>query len=206
MKADIHPNYERTTVRLLVRQHLHDPVAPRPASIHVELCNECHPFFTGKQKLVDSGGRVERFQRRYGQRKGAPTAHVTPDPQRRSALLGLKLGALVRDAAGEAPVVLGSFGGGAGAGQRRRQAWVLADERPERALGPALAWARQQGAGHVNVIVDEPAAAGVLARRADLLHDRRRSCGSPRAGRLRRRRRRRSARATAARRRRAARL
>jgi large subunit ribosomal protein L31 len=34
--------------------------------MHVELCNECHPFYTGKQKLVDSGGRVERFQRRYG--------------------------------------------------------------------------------------------------------------------------------------------
>jgi large subunit ribosomal protein L31 len=42
----------------------------------VELCNECHPFFTGKQKLVDSGGRVERFNKRYGQRKNAP---VTPD-------------------------------------------------------------------------------------------------------------------------------
>ncbi|HUD68871.1 MAG TPA: 50S ribosomal protein L31 [Acidimicrobiales bacterium] len=36
------------------------------AEIKVELCNECHPFFTGKQKLVDTGGRVERFQRRYG--------------------------------------------------------------------------------------------------------------------------------------------
>jgi large subunit ribosomal protein L31 len=34
----------------------------------VELCNECHPFFTGKQKLVDTGGRVERFQRRYAQK------------------------------------------------------------------------------------------------------------------------------------------
>jgi large subunit ribosomal protein L31 len=34
--------------------------------MHIELCNECHPFFTGKQKVVDSGGRVERFQRRYG--------------------------------------------------------------------------------------------------------------------------------------------
>jgi large subunit ribosomal protein L31 len=60
------------------------------ADLHVELCNECHPFFTGKQKLVDSGGRVERFQRRYGERKGkakaAPaataastTASSTPD-------------------------------------------------------------------------------------------------------------------------------
>jgi large subunit ribosomal protein L31 len=36
------------------------------AELRVELCNECHPFFTGKQKLVDSGGRVERFERRYG--------------------------------------------------------------------------------------------------------------------------------------------
>jgi large subunit ribosomal protein L31 len=34
--------------------------------MHLELCNECHPFFTGKQKLVDTGGRVERFQKRYG--------------------------------------------------------------------------------------------------------------------------------------------
>jgi large subunit ribosomal protein L31 len=34
--------------------------------MHVELCNECHPFFTGRQKLVDTGGRVERFQKRYG--------------------------------------------------------------------------------------------------------------------------------------------
>ena len=34
--------------------------------MHIELCNDCHPFFTGKQKLVDTGGRVERFQKRYG--------------------------------------------------------------------------------------------------------------------------------------------
>ena len=41
----------------------------KPGELHVELCNECHPFFTGKQKLVDSGGRVERFNKRYGERK-----------------------------------------------------------------------------------------------------------------------------------------
>jgi len=40
------------------------------SELHVELCNECHPFYTGKQKLVDTGGRVERFERRYGRRKG----------------------------------------------------------------------------------------------------------------------------------------
>ena len=50
-----------------MRQHVHHPVDAgwRP---DIELCNECHPFFTGKQKLVDSGGRVERFNKRYGQR------------------------------------------------------------------------------------------------------------------------------------------
>jgi large subunit ribosomal protein L31 len=39
--------------------------------LRLEICSACHPFFTGKQKLVDSAGRVERFRRRYGQRKGA---------------------------------------------------------------------------------------------------------------------------------------
>jgi len=42
--------------------------------LRVELCNECHPFFTGKQKLVDTGGRVERFERRYGAHKTAGAA------------------------------------------------------------------------------------------------------------------------------------
>ena len=50
------------------------------AELHVELCNECHPFFTGKQKLVDSGGRVERFQRRYGQRGSTVQAPSAPEP------------------------------------------------------------------------------------------------------------------------------
>jgi hypothetical protein len=90
---------------------------------------------------------------------------VTPDPQRRSALLGVKLGALVRDATGGGDVVLGTFAGGA-ALTTGRDAWILADDRPERSLGLALAWARQQGADAVNVIVDDPAAAGTLARRA----------------------------------------
>ena len=46
------------------------------AELNAELCNECHPFFTGKQKLVDSGGRVERFQRRYGPRGSARSKRV----------------------------------------------------------------------------------------------------------------------------------
>ena len=69
MKTDIHPTYTEITVQLLVRQHVHHPVHQAAATCSVELCNECHPFFTGKQKLVDTGGRVERFNKRYGERK-----------------------------------------------------------------------------------------------------------------------------------------
>jgi hypothetical protein len=90
---------------------------------------------------------------------------VTVDPQRHRALLGIKLGALVRDHAGEAPGALEAFGGGA-ALLRDGEAWILADERPARTLGPALAWARQQGVSGVNVLTDDADAAGVLARRA----------------------------------------
>src|SRR3954470_13994033 len=70
MQADIHPQYELTTV-VCSCGNTFTTRSTKAGTIHVELCNECHPFFTGKQKLVDSGGRVERFQRRYGQRKGA---------------------------------------------------------------------------------------------------------------------------------------
>jgi hypothetical protein len=90
---------------------------------------------------------------------------VTVDPQRHRALLGVKLGALVRDHAGEAPAALEAFGGGA-ALLRDGEAWVLADERPIRMLGPALAWARQRGVSGVHVLTDDAEAAGVLARRA----------------------------------------
>jgi large subunit ribosomal protein L31 len=68
MKPDIHPNYVEATVRCSCGNTY--VTRSTKADLHVELCNECHPFFTGKQKLVDSGGRVERFQRRYGERKG----------------------------------------------------------------------------------------------------------------------------------------
>jgi large subunit ribosomal protein L31 len=66
MKADIHPHYGETSVRCSCGNTF--TTRSTKSDLHVELCNECHPFFTGKQKLVDSGGRVERFQRRYGER------------------------------------------------------------------------------------------------------------------------------------------
>ena len=70
MQADIHPAYDLTTV-VCSCGNTFTTRSTKTGDIRVELCNECHPFFTGKQKLVDSGGRVERVQRRYGQRKGA---------------------------------------------------------------------------------------------------------------------------------------
>src|ERR687895_250142 len=62
MKADIHPEYLLATVRCSCGNEFQTR-STRP-ELHVEVCSECHPFYTGKQKLMDAGGRVERFQRR----------------------------------------------------------------------------------------------------------------------------------------------
>ena len=66
MKADIHPEYVEASVRCSCGNTF--TTRSTQASISVELCNECHPFYTGKQKLVDTGGRIDRFERRYGRR------------------------------------------------------------------------------------------------------------------------------------------
>jgi len=68
MKADIHPNYSVTTVRCSCGNYF-ETRSTVGGELRIELCNECHPYFTGKQKLVDTGGRVERFNKRYGDRK-----------------------------------------------------------------------------------------------------------------------------------------
>ncbi len=67
MKTDIHPEYAETQVACSCGNTF-TTRSTKVGEMHVELCNECHPFYTGKQKLVDSGGRVERFQRRYGRK------------------------------------------------------------------------------------------------------------------------------------------
>lgn len=63
MKPGIHPEYSDCTV-ICACVHTYTTRSVRK-ELRVELCSECHPFFTGKQKLVDTAGRVERFQRRY---------------------------------------------------------------------------------------------------------------------------------------------
>jgi len=68
MKTEIHPTYEVATVHCSCGNTF--TTRSTDSELRVELCNECHPFYTGKQKLVDTGGRVERFERRYGRRAG----------------------------------------------------------------------------------------------------------------------------------------
>ena len=62
MKKGIHPEYMETTVKCSCGETF-TTHSTKP-ELHVEICAACHPFYTGKQKLVDSGGRVERFQKR----------------------------------------------------------------------------------------------------------------------------------------------
>ena len=63
MKKDIHPNYEATTIRCVCGEVIETRSTKK--DIKVEICSKCHPFFTGKQKLVDTGGRVDRFKKKY---------------------------------------------------------------------------------------------------------------------------------------------
>jgi large subunit ribosomal protein L31 len=66
VKTGIHPDYVECTVRCSCGNTF--TTRSTVPELRVELCSECHPFYTGKQKLVDTGGRVERFQRRYGKK------------------------------------------------------------------------------------------------------------------------------------------
>ena len=63
MKNDIHPHYMETTVRCACGSEF--VTGSTKDNIRVEICSKCHPFFTGKQKLMDTAGRVERFRRKY---------------------------------------------------------------------------------------------------------------------------------------------
>jgi large subunit ribosomal protein L31 len=86
MKTEIHPEYKETQVTCSCGNTF--VTRSTKGELHVELCNQCHPFYTGKQKLVDTGGRVERFQRKYAKRhrataqpEGPPagTSEATPE-------------------------------------------------------------------------------------------------------------------------------
>ncbi len=69
MKQGIHPEYVEATVTCSCGNTF--KTHSTKSEIHLELCSACHPFYTGRQKLVDTGGRVERFQRRYAKTQQA---------------------------------------------------------------------------------------------------------------------------------------
>ena len=64
MKKDTHPDYQETKVKCSCGETF--ITRSTKTELHVEICSKCHPFYTGKQKFVDTGGRVERFQKKYG--------------------------------------------------------------------------------------------------------------------------------------------
>jgi len=64
MKADIHPAYEPVKV-ICSCGNTFETRSTHKGDLQIEVCSQCHPFYTGKQKIVDSGGRVDRFRKRY---------------------------------------------------------------------------------------------------------------------------------------------
>jgi large subunit ribosomal protein L31 len=64
MKENIHPKYVEAVVKCACGETF--TTGSTKKNLHVEICSKCHPFFTGKQKLVDTGGRVEKFKKKFG--------------------------------------------------------------------------------------------------------------------------------------------
>jgi large subunit ribosomal protein L31 len=64
MKPEIHPKYEKSNVRCACGNTFE--TRSTSPDLHVEICSVCHPYFTGRQKLVDTAGRVERFRQKWG--------------------------------------------------------------------------------------------------------------------------------------------
>ena len=67
MKKGIHPELKETQIACACGNVLHTKMVKE--GVHVEICSNCHPYYTGKQKLVDSAGMVDKFKKRYGNKK-----------------------------------------------------------------------------------------------------------------------------------------
>lgn len=66
MKKDIHPDYHEVTVECACGAKFVTGTTKKGDTMKVDICNQCHPFYTGKQKHIDAGGRIDKFNRRYG--------------------------------------------------------------------------------------------------------------------------------------------
>ena len=69
MKKDIHPAYVATTVTCTCGNTFVTRSTIESGAMHADVCSNCHPFYTGKQKILDTGGRVARFERRFGKKQ-----------------------------------------------------------------------------------------------------------------------------------------
>ena len=69
VKSEIHPNYVVTTVTCTCGNTFTTRSTAASGEIHADICSNCHPFYTGKQKILDTGGRVARFERRFGKKQ-----------------------------------------------------------------------------------------------------------------------------------------
>ena len=74
MKADIHPAYGETTVTCSCGSTFTTRSTAKNGVIHADVCSNCHPFFTGKQKLLDTAGRVDKFEKKYQKVRAAKLA------------------------------------------------------------------------------------------------------------------------------------
>ena len=68
MKPNVHPQYVVTNVTCTCGNTFTTRSTSRTGEIHADVCSNCHPFYTGKQKILDTGGRVARFERRFGKK------------------------------------------------------------------------------------------------------------------------------------------
>jgi large subunit ribosomal protein L31 len=75
MKPGIHPEYKKSHVTCVCGNSFE--TRSTTGDLHLEICSACHPYYTGKQKLVDSAGRVERFTRKYGKKTPTPATDTT---------------------------------------------------------------------------------------------------------------------------------
>ena len=66
MKQDLHPNYREIAVNCSCGNKFTTRSTLTRDSLHVEVCSDCHPFYTGKQKIVDTAGRIDKFKQKYG--------------------------------------------------------------------------------------------------------------------------------------------
>jgi large subunit ribosomal protein L31 len=80
MKPGIHPDYHPVTVHCACGHNFSTRSTIKGDMLKVEICSNCHPFFTGKQKLIDSAGRVERFYRKYGRPADKPADQPADKP------------------------------------------------------------------------------------------------------------------------------